>query len=636
MACVGLSAGGETDDRSDPPALSDAAPPVDRAALHRDVTAALEADPTLDYSPTSLLIRFSEEATDDDRAFLRMVVNGRPIDSYRIVPGLEHMAVGGNLSVEDAIVLLSTMPGVEYVEPNYYVHACATPNDTYFGLQWGLHNTGQTINNDPGTADADIDAPEGWDLFTGDPDFVISIIDTGTQYSHLDLAANMWTNPGETAGNGIDDDGNGYVDDTRGWDFYNDDNNPDDSDGHGTHTAGTVGAVSNNGRGVAGVAWYCKLMPLRFIGPYGGSTSDAILAVEYAADKGVKISNNSWGGGGYSSSLYNAINASKSVGHIFVAAAGNNGSNNDTSPFYPASYNLDNIISVAATNNDDGLASFSNYGATTVDLGAPGVNIASTYKGGGYAWASGTSMAGPHVAGVTALVYAQNSGWTYSEVRARVFDTVRTVSALNGKCATGGVVNLAAALSASSNDPPTATISSPSDGQSFTQGASVQFTGSASDGEDGDLTASLSWTSSIDGAIGSGGSFSRSDLSVGTHTITASVTDSGGLSGSDTVTITINPQGPPAAPSSPTATNLGGGQARITWVDNSDNEDNFQIEHHARINNTWTFVKYISVGANETSYTDTPGAGRHRYRVRAQNGSGNSAWTIWKGVNVSN
>ena len=286
------------------------------------------------------------------------------------------------------------------------------PNDTYFNLEWGLHNTGQTIQGQVGIADADIDCPEAWDLSTGNASFVIADIDTGMQWTHPDLDGNVWSNPGEIAGNGIDDDGNGYIDDTRGWDFYSVDNNPDDGDGHGTHTAGTIGAEGNNGIGVVGVNWQCKIMPLRFLGPFGGSTSDAILAVNYAAAKGVRVSNNSWGGGGFSQGLFDAINAAKAVGHVFVAAAGNNGSNNDSSPFYPASYNLDNLISVAATDNRDNRASFSNYGAVSVDLGAPGVNVASTYTASGYAYLSGTSMATPHVTGVVALVEALNPSWT--------------------------------------------------------------------------------------------------------------------------------------------------------------------------------------------------------------------------------
>lgn len=407
----------------------------------------LETVPELEWDPTTLLVRFHPWQLEAERASLREWVGAGRIRSYDGLPGLELIAVSGD--VEAAIEALE--PYVQYAEPNYVQRVDQTvPNDTYFSLQWGIHNTGQTIQGDVGVADADIDGVEAWDLSTGDANFLVAIIDTGTQWSHPDLAANIWTNPGEIAGNGQDDDGNGYVDDTRGWDFYSGDNNPDDTDGHGTHTAGTVGAVGNNGVGVAGVNWQCKLVPLRFLGPQGGFTSDAISAVQYCTTNNIKVSNNSWGGGGFSQGLYDAIDASKSIGHVFLAAAGNDGVNTDSIAHYPSSYNVANIVSVAATDNRDGLADEptwgSNYGATTVDLGAPGVNIASTYSGSSYVWSSGTSMATPHVAGVAALVYADDPSLGWSGVVNRLLSTVRANPALAGKCTTGGVLDAFAAL----------------------------------------------------------------------------------------------------------------------------------------------------------------------------------------------
>ena len=414
-------------------------------AAHAAATALLEVQPDLQYDPASLLVRWLPRQSEGEREALRTAVGLGRLRSLPGVPNLELIHVQG--SVEDAIAALR--PLVEYAEPNYVVRAINTPNDTYFDLTYGLHNTGQTIQGQVGIADADIDATEAWNTFTGDPNFAVAVIDTGVDWDHPDLAANIWSNPGEVAGNGVDDDGNGYVDDVRGWDFYDTDNNPDDADGHGSHCAGTVGAVGNNGVGVAGVNWRCKIVPLRFLGPQGGFTSDAVLAVSYCTTNGIRVSNNSWGGGGFSQALFDAIQGTQAVGHVFCAAAGNSGTNNDSSAHYPSNYDLPNVLSVAATDNRDGLASFSNYGATSVDLGAPGVDIASTYAAAGYVYLSGTSMATPHVAGVATLLLGYDPGLTWQQAIDRLLSTVRPVSSLAGITATGGVVNAAAALAGS-------------------------------------------------------------------------------------------------------------------------------------------------------------------------------------------
>ena len=414
-------------------------------AAHAAATALLEVQPDLQYDPASLLVRWLPRQSEGEREALRTAVGLGRLRSLPGVPNLELIHVQG--SVEDAIAALR--PLVEYAEPNYVVRAINTPNDTYFDLTYGLHNTGQTIQGQVGIADADIDATEAWNTFTGDPNFAVAVIDTGVDWDHPDLAANIWSNPGEVAGNGVDDDGNGYVDDVRGWDFYDTDNNPDDADGHGSHCAGTVGAVGNNGVGVAGVNWRCKIVPLRFLGPQGGFTSDAVLAVSYCTTNGIRVSNNSWGGGGFSQALFDAIQGTQAVGHVFCAAAGNSGTNNDSSAHYPSNYDLPNVLSVAATDNRDGLASFSNYGATSVDLAAPGVDIASTYAAAGYVYLSGTSMATPHVAGVATLLLGYDPGLTWQQAIDRLLSTVRPVSSLAGITATGGVVNAAAALAGS-------------------------------------------------------------------------------------------------------------------------------------------------------------------------------------------
>ncbi len=232
--------------------------------------------------------------------------------------------------------LRATGAAVALAEPDFVIGPSLTPSDSRFGSLWGMNNTGQTS----GKADADMDLPEAWDTNapTGGTTVVVGVIDTGIDYNHPDLAANIWVNTSETAGNGIDDDNNGFVDDSRGWDFANDDNNPMDDHFHGTHVAGTIGEVGNNSAGVAGVAWNVKLMPLKFLGTSGGFTSDVIEAVDYATANGARLTNNSWGGGGYSASLQNAINRAQAAGVLFVVAAANSGQNIDTSPEYPAAY----------------------------------------------------------------------------------------------------------------------------------------------------------------------------------------------------------------------------------------------------------------------------------------------------------
>ncbi|MEN8218885.1 MAG: S8 family serine peptidase, partial [Pseudomonadota bacterium] len=332
---------------------------------------------------------------------------------------------------------------VEYAEPNYIVHTTMIPNDTQFSQLWGLHNTGQT----GGVLDADIDAPEAWDNQTGNSSVVVGVIDTGVDYNHEDLAANIWFNPGEIAGNGIDDDGNGFTDDINGWDFLNNDNDPIDDNSHGTHVAGIIGAVGDNGSGVVGVNWSVQIMPLKFLGANGsGTTADAIEAIQYATMMGVKILNNSWGSGGFSQALRDAIIAANEAGVLFVAAAGNDGSNNDVTPFYPASYYESNILAVAATDHNDNLASFSNYGFSAVDLGAPGVNILSTTLNNTYGFKNGTSMAAPFVSGVAALFLAEYSDLTHDEVKVQLLNSVEQLTSLKEKVLSRGRLNVNNAL----------------------------------------------------------------------------------------------------------------------------------------------------------------------------------------------
>ncbi|MBI2808098.1 MAG: tandem-95 repeat protein [Planctomycetes bacterium] len=421
----------------------------DRRLLNVQMAPALgqmQVDPAT-FDPGVVLVRFEPGAVQPGQQLAPGVEVGAALP---LVNGLYRVNLQPGVGVDVALATLRGRADVVYAQPNYRVHALVTPNDPLFSQQYDLDNTGQT----GGLNDADIDAPEAWDQFTGSSSVIVAVIDTGVDYNHPDLAANMWTNPGEIAGNGVDDDGNGFVDDVHGYDFANNDGNPMDDFGHGTHVAGTIGAVTDNGVGIAGIAWNVKIMAVKFLGADGsGGLDTAIDALNYAVSNGATISNNSWGGGGYYAPLNDAIAAAANQGHIFVAAAGNAGSNNDLVPGYPASYELDNIISVAATDKNDQLASFSNYGASSVDLGAPGVDILSTVPTSGqlgdpsgYATLSGTSMASPHVAGVVALVRGQHPEWSYQQVISQVLGTVDPVANLSQVTATGGRLNAAAAL----------------------------------------------------------------------------------------------------------------------------------------------------------------------------------------------
>ena len=340
-------------------------------------------------------------------------------------------------------------PNVLYAEPNYRVQLQLTPNDPQFDQLWGLNNVGQT----GGTVDADIDGVEAWDYGTGSGNVIVAVIDTGVDYTHEDLAANMWVNSGEVAGDGIDNDGNGFIDDVHGYDFRNFDGDPMDDHNHGTHVAGTIGGVGNNGIGVTGVNWNVQIMAVKFLDAGGGgSISDAIESLNYAVANGAMISNNSWGfNGGYSQALDDAVAAARDAGHIFVAAAGNGnfagiGLNNDVTPFWPANHEYDNVVAVAALDHANQIATFSNYGATTVDLGAPGVGILSTTIGDTYSTFSGTSMATPHAAGLISLIWDQNPSWSWQQVIDRLYETVQPVAALDGITVLGGGINAEAAL----------------------------------------------------------------------------------------------------------------------------------------------------------------------------------------------
>jgi subtilisin family serine protease len=350
--------------------------------------------------------------------------------------------------VLDIISQLSQNPDIVYAQPiftNY--EAIGLPDDPKFSELWGLHNTGQT----DGRNNADINAPEAWDIFTGNAEIVVAVIDTGVDYNHEDLKDNIWINADEIPGNGIDDDNNGFTDDTHGYDFAYNDADPMDGNRHGTHCAGTIGAVANNQKGVAGVTHHVRIMPVKFLKDNGfGSTVDAIKSVLYAVDNGADILSNSWGGGSFDPALKDAISYAHKKNVLFVAAAGNNyQNNNDIIPVYPSCYDVENVISVAATDHNDDLAVFSNIGLKTVDLGAPGKDILSSIPNNKYACLSGTSMATPHVSGAAALLKGYNPELSNVQIKKLLMDNVDPIDALSGKTVTGGRLNLVKSLMAS-------------------------------------------------------------------------------------------------------------------------------------------------------------------------------------------
>lgn len=419
-----------------------------------------------------VIVKYSVGTTAAQKSRAMARANARTVERLSRTPAaaargdVDLVAVGGGLGVAEAIARLSQDPSVEFAEPNWiYSPEQTIPNDTSFEQLWGLNNTGQDINGQgAGTPDADIDAPEAWTLTTGSTAVVVGVIDEGIDFNHPDLAGQIWTNPFDPV-DGADNDGNGYVDDVHGWDFANGDNTIYDGsaktsvDAHGTHVSGTIGAKANNALGVAGVNWNVTIISAKFLGRRGGTTANAIKAFDYITDlktrHGLNIvaTNNSWGGGGFSQALLDAIARGANQDILCVAAAGNGdrrgrGINNDVTPHYPSSYNTtgvsgatyDAVIAVAATGRSDELRPWSNYGVSSVDLGAPGSLILSTVPGGTYAYFNGTSMATPHVTGVAALVNS-NLVLTGSALKSRVLSAVDPLASLAGKTTTGGRLN---------------------------------------------------------------------------------------------------------------------------------------------------------------------------------------------------
>ncbi len=419
------------------------------------------------YVPGEVLIQFQEGATAAEQQDARARAGATAREKIRgAAQGrgrLELASLRSGGTVESAVRALESHPAVKYAGPNWIYTHNATSNDPYYtdGSLWGMYGDTTSPTNQYGSQ-----AGEAWVAgSTGSSTIHVGVIDEGIDFNHEDLAANIWTNPFDAA-DGVDNDGNGYVDDIHGWDFVNNDNSiydgkgPRDTstDAHGTHVSGTIGGVGGNGTGVAGVNWDITIISAKFLGKNGGTTANAVKSVDYITDlktrHGLNLpaTNNSWGGGGYSQALYDAIERANVANVLFIAAAGNGGNDgvgddNDATPHYPSSYTNENIIAVASITSTGAKSGFSNYGATSVDLGAPGSAIYSTTPRNGYKSYSGTSMATPHVTGAAALYASTHSGASAAKIKTALLGSTIPTTSLTGITVTGGRLDANTALS---------------------------------------------------------------------------------------------------------------------------------------------------------------------------------------------
>ena len=397
------------------------------------------------YKEGEVLVRYLSSVSESDQINMLSQVGGEVKDQDFLVPNLRLIQLAPGQTVEEAIKQFEQLPGVVYAVPNHYVSIEAgifpprpapdpdpTPDpfsDPLFDRSYGISKIG---------------SPKSWTEFsTGNRSIVVAVIDTGVDYTHEDLSSNMWKNSKEIEANGIDDDNNGFIDDIYGWNFVGNNNNPFDDNRHGTHVSGTIGALAGNGLGTIGVSPKVSIMACKFLSKDGWGTLDAAMkSITYAVANGAKVLNNSWGGGSFSQALLDTIKAAERSGVLFVAAAGNSGKDSDKEPMYPASYDAANIISVAATDALDQKASFSNYGKTMVDLGAPGVAVFSTLPNNLYGTLNGTSMATPHVAGAAALIWAYKPTLSVYDLKDLMLNTVDHIDSMKDTTVSGGRLNV--------------------------------------------------------------------------------------------------------------------------------------------------------------------------------------------------
>lgn len=413
----------------------------------------LNTSNSTNYRKGEIFVRFNSSNANlkEISKKANLQVGATVVEEFSEVKGLQLVKIPENISLQDALAKYLANPYVLYAEPNYLYQEETIPNDKYYGDQWGL---------------SQINASMAWNITTGSGKVIIAIIDSGIDLNNPDLKAHIWINPGEIPGNGIDDDHDGYIDDVYGWNFVDNNNNVTDDDGHGTHVAGIITAIGNNTIGVTGVMWNATIIPIKFLDRNGeGYIDDAVSAVRYATKKGANIINCSWGGSEYSKALKDVIDASSA---LVVCAAGNeDGANDDVSPVYPASFTSPNIISVAATDQNDALASFSDYGVNSVDVAAPGTGILSTLPGSKYGYMSGTSMATPYVSGLAGLIKSIRPDLTALQIKYTILNNVDRIDSLAGKILTGGRIDAYKALTNIITDSTAPTVSANLKGGSY-------------------------------------------------------------------------------------------------------------------------------------------------------------------------
>jgi len=525
-------------------------------------TPVIAAGPAAPFKDGTVLVGFRSGVDDATADAVDQQEGGNHVATVGVKT---HVVKVGKGQVAAKIASYKKHSEVAYAEPDYLLHTSTVPNDPSFGQLWGMQNTGQSVLGTVGTPGADIKAEPAWSVTKGTKNVVVGVVDTGIDYTHPDLAANVWSNPG-----GI----GGCPTGSHGYNAITSTCDPMDDNNHGSHVSGTIGAVGNNGIGVVGVNWTTSIMALKFLDASGsGYLSDAISAIDFAvqakiAGVNVRVLSNSWGGGGFSQALLDEINKASTNDILFVAAAGNASANIDVAPSYPASYNTPNMIAVAATDENDGLAYFSNYGATSVHLGAPGTNILSTVIGGAYDYYNGTSMATPHVSGAAALILSMGYQ-SVAKLKNTILSSVDPDPALTGITVSGGRLNVCKAIPGCGTAPPPApdfSLSANPTGLTVTQGGAganstvtitrtngfvdaVSFTvsglPSGATGTFNPATTTTSGTTSILTVTPGTGTTTPT----GTYPLTITGTNpTKSLTRTTSVTLVVNPASPPPTP----------------------------------------------------------------------------------------